>query len=84
VGILTVWVARFGHSAPLQPLMVAVAPLASSRLFPLLSGLLTFIATLSLTIPAVPVLTALVVMNRALLRRPTGSIRWTGWPNTAW
>lgn len=71
VGRLTLWVARFGHNAALQRLMVTVAPLASSRLFPLLSGLLAFIATLSLTIPVVPVLTALVVMNRARWRSIT-------------
>jgi hypothetical protein len=68
---LALWVARFGHNAALQRLLVAVAPLAGSRLFPLMGGVLAFIATLSLTIPVVPVLTALVVMNRARWRSIT-------------
>jgi membrane protein YqaA with SNARE-associated domain len=68
---LTVWVVRFGHNAALQRLIAAAAPLAGSRLFPVLGGLLAFLATLSLTIPVVPVLTALVVMNRARWRSIT-------------
>lgn len=65
------WIVLFGHSAALQRLMMAVAPLARSRLFPLLGGLLAFAATLSLTIPVVPVLTALVLMNRVRWRSIT-------------
>jgi membrane protein YqaA with SNARE-associated domain len=65
------WMVLFGHNAALHRLIVAAAPLTGSRLFPLLGGLLAFIATLSLTIPVVPVLTALVVMNRARWRAIT-------------
>ncbi len=71
MGKLTVWVARLGHNAALQRILAAVAPLAASPLFPLLGGVLAFVATLSLTIPVVPVLTALVVMNRARWRAIT-------------
>lgn len=65
------WFVLFGHNAALQRLIVAAVPLAGSRLFPLLGGLLAFVATLSLTIPVVPVLTALVVMDRARWRAIT-------------
>lgn len=71
VARVAVWLARFGHNAALHRLLAATAPLAGSRLFPLLGGVLAFVATLSLTIPTVPVLTALIAMDRARWRTIT-------------
>ena len=61
---LRVWVARFSHQPAWHWLLRRVAPFADRPNFPLLGGALAFLATLSLTVPVVPVLTALVVMNR--------------------
>lgn len=71
VARVAIWLARFGHNATVHRLLAVAAPLAGSRFFPLLGGVLAFVATLSLTIPTVPVLTALVAMDRARWRAIT-------------
>ena len=57
-------IAQFGHQPAWQQLLRRIAPISNRANFPLLGGLLAFLATLSLIIPVVPILTALVVMNR--------------------
>ena len=52
------------HSPYSSRLIRWLAPLAARRTFPLWCGVVAFVATLSMTVPVVPLLSVLVVMGR--------------------
>jgi membrane protein YqaA with SNARE-associated domain len=58
------WTARILHRPIPSRLIGCVAPMAARKTFPLWGGVVAFLATLSFTVPVVPLLTALVVVNR--------------------
>ena len=58
------WLVRICYRPVLQRLVNRLAPLAGKRWFPALAGLLAFGATLSMSVPTVPVLSALVLLER--------------------
>jgi membrane protein YqaA with SNARE-associated domain len=63
-GRLADWTARVLHRPFPSRLIGWVAPMAARRTFPLWGGAVAFVATLSLTVPVVPLLSALVIVDR--------------------
>ena len=68
---LLVWLSEVGQNPALLRLVRRLAPYADRPWFPSLAGFLAFAATLSLTVPVVPVLCAMVAMNRRRWRSLT-------------
>lgn len=57
------WLTRLWQRPALQHFVDKLAPVAGRRWFPPLAGLLAFAATLSMTVPTVPLVGALVVLD---------------------
>ena len=58
---LLLWFVHHGHRPALSRLLARLSPLAGRPWFPPLAGLMAFAATLSMSIPTVPLLITLVV-----------------------
>jgi len=59
-----IWLVHIGHRSALQRLIARLAPIAERAWFPPLAGVMAFAATLSMSVPTVPLLCALVALNR--------------------
>ncbi|MBS0336222.1 MAG: hypothetical protein JSS40_05310 [Proteobacteria bacterium] len=58
------WLVQIGNRPALHRLVGRLAPFAQHAWFPPLAGIMAFAATLSMTVPTVPMLCALVALNR--------------------
>ncbi len=68
---LLVWLVRIAYRPALHRLISRLAPVAERRWYPPLVGAMTFAATLSMTVPTVPLLCALVALKRRRWRAIT-------------
>ena len=58
------WLVHIGQQPALHRLVARLAPVAERAWFPPLAAVMAFAATLSMSVPTVPLLCALVVLNR--------------------
>lgn len=65
---MLLWLVQIGHRPALHRLVGRLAPFARHAWFPQLAGILAFAATLSMTVPTVPMLCALVALDRSRWR----------------
>lgn len=57
------WLVHIGHRSALHRLIGRLAPVADKAWFPLLAAVMSFAATLSMIVPTVPIVCALVVLS---------------------